>query len=163
MVLATPFCSPLYAARPAPRQLLHSLPWCWPIRSSNSVVPHDSGLIGAGFIGGIMGTVVTSTHIQPDHPPGQTAVATWGSMGDGAFQKITKWLPGERLRDLDLSTLTRLLRKAEQVATSTSLLLRIPAGTGTPVASSCVRTARRWKRRPMSVTSRQREHIDHRD
>ena len=73
-----------------------------------------------------MGTAVTSSRIQRDQRPRQTAVATCVSMGDGAVQEIAKRLPSGRLRDLDLSTLTKLLRKAELVVTTTSLLLRTP-------------------------------------
>jgi len=104
-----------------------------------------------------MGTAITSSHIQlkPLLLP-ETVVSTCGSTGDGwPFQEITKRLPGRGLSDLDLATLTKLLREAERVMANTNLLLRSTTDRdGTPATLSCVRTARCPKRHPKTATSR---------
>jgi hypothetical protein len=103
-----------------------------------------------------MGTAITSSQIQRGSLPlRKTVVTTGGSTGDGRFQEITKRLADARLRDLDLTMLTKLLRKAERVMANTNLLIQsTTGGAGTPATLPCVRARRRTKRHPKTATSR---------
>jgi hypothetical protein len=92
-----------------------------------------------------MSTAITTSHIQRKSillP--QTVVATDKSTGsEWLFQEITRRLPGRGLRDLDVATLTKLLREAERIMANTNLLLQSTTDrVGTPPTLSRIRTAR---------------------
>ncbi len=63
-----------------------------------------------------MSTAVNAPHIRREPVLlRQSVIATCGSSGNGwLFQEITTRLPGRGLSNLDVATLTELLREAEQ-------------------------------------------------
>jgi len=77
-----------------------------------------------------MSIAISTSHIEDEAV--QSVVATNGRANDGwLLREITK-RPGRGLNNLDVDTLTRLLREGERIRANSTLLLRITTGrTGT--------------------------------
>lgn len=103
-----------------------------------------------------MNTAITASQIQREPgPPRQTVVATGGRASDGwLLQEVTRRRSGRGVSNLDVMTLTKLLREAERIMANTNLLFRDATGqSNMPPAWSRVKMAKRPKMRPKTAAS----------